>query len=63
MNKLVIVGIIAVIIILGVSVGYSVGLEKQEQPKVDDQVETTETPQGRNITIELSDGLNFSTQP
>ena len=62
MNKIVIAAII-IIIIIGIGVGYSIGNENQDTVGVNEQVEITETPQGRNITIELSDGLNIGASP
>ena len=58
-----IVGIIAGIIIVGVIIGYSVGSEEQEVQEIEMDDDSEPVPQGRNITIELSDGLSFSASP
>lgn len=46
---------------IGIGIGYYVGSENQESQDFGIEIETT--PQGRNITIELSDGLSFSATP
>jgi len=56
-----IIGIIIGIIVIGIGIGYYVGSENQESQDFGIEIETT--PQGRNITIELSDGLSFSATP
>ena len=58
-----IIGIIAGIIIVGVIIGYSLGNEEQEIQEIETDDESEPVPQGRNITIELSDGLSFSASP
>lgn len=54
---------IVAIIIVGVGIGYSVGMENGTQLDVSDEIEQIPVSQGRNITIELNDGINFSATP
>lgn len=51
------------IIIVGIGIGYLVGVENGTQLETIDEIEQVPTYQGRDITIELSDGLSFSATP
>ncbi|KER06459.1 hypothetical protein AAA799E16_00840 [Marine Group I thaumarchaeote SCGC AAA799-E16] len=61
MNKGIIIAIIVGIVIAGAAIGYSIGDEDTEPQQINDDVEPT--TQGRNITIELTDGITLSEGP
>ena len=67
MNKAVIVGIIAAIVFVGLVAGFTIGGNSNQESVLTESSDTefTEetTRQGKNITIELSDGLNFGDSP
>ncbi|MEX2192681.1 MAG: hypothetical protein WD717_04815 [Nitrosarchaeum sp.] len=62
MNKIIIAGIIAVLVIIGI--GYTSGVmtgQTKNQSNTDVAPQTPIT--GRNITINLNEGLNLQTTP
>lgn len=67
MSKAVIVGIIAAIVVVGLVAGFTIGGNNNQESvftESSDNESAEETPrQGKNITIELSDGMNFGDSP
>jgi len=62
LNKIIIVGIIAVIVIIGIGYSYGVMTGQTKSQLITDIVSEPQTT-GRNITINLDEGLNMQTSP
>ena len=67
MNKVAILGIVAAIVIAGLVFGFAIGNENGQEESVigilDNENVEENSSGGRNITIELSDGISFSDNP
>jgi hypothetical protein len=64
LKKVIVGGVIAVIVVIGIIFGYSLGFKNDEVSKISEgePVQKTETV-GRNITIALNDGITFRANP
>ena len=66
LNKAIILGIISVIVIAGLTLGFVIGDENSQAPiteALDNENAEESSTGGRNITIELSDGISFNDRP
>jgi len=67
LNKVAILGIISAIVVAGLVFGFAIGNENVQQVPItglsDNENVDENSTGGRNITIELSDGISFSDNP
>lgn len=63
LNKIIIAGIIAIVIIAGFAIVYSGAMTGTPKSDLSPDISGSQQTSGRNLTINLNEGLNLSAAP